>query len=195
MESSVDGTVFGRPGMTLDPVDLPDAWPLRDYVSPGLRVLHPDDAFPHMRAGDALHHPWKYLRRDVPHIWYADERFPLMGFLNRDEAVLLHNIALQFEGQRALEIGSWLGWSTCHLALAGVRLDAVDPTYDDPLIRRSVEESLARCGVADRVNLLHGYSLESIPEIGHQWSLFFIDGEHESPAPLRDTVACLAHAG
>jgi glycosyltransferase involved in cell wall biosynthesis len=170
------------------------SWPLHDYVSPGLRVVRPDDAFPHMRAGDALHHPWKYLRRDVPHVWYADERFPLMGFLNRDEATLLYNIALQFAGKRALEIGSWLGWSTCHMALAGALLDVVDPAHDDPLVRASVEESLARCGVSDRVSLLGGRSPESIATLAGNWNLFFIDGDHEEPAPLRDTLACLPFA-
>jgi len=169
-------------------------WSLYDYISPGLRVVRPDDSFPHMKAGDSLHHPWKYLRRDVPHIWYADERYPLMGFLNRDEAVLLHNLALQFAGKRALEIGSWLGWSTCHLAMAGVQLDVIDPAHDDPAIRTSVEESVRHCGVADRVNLVAGQSPESIAALGRKWSLFFIDGDHESPAPLRDTMACLPYA-
>jgi glycosyltransferase involved in cell wall biosynthesis len=176
------------------PLNEPAAWPLRDYVSPGLRVVRPDDAFPHMRAGDALHHPWKYLRRDVPHIWYADERYPVMGFLNRDEAALLHNIALQFAGKPALEIGSWLGWSTCHLALAGVMLDVIDPAHDDPAFRAIVEESLQRCGVADRVKLAGGRSPETIGQLGRQWSLFFIDGDHEAPAPVRDALACLPFA-
>jgi len=176
------------------PADAAPTWSLYDYISPGLRVVRPDAAFPHMRPGDPLHHPWKYLRRDVPHVWYADERFPLMGFLNRDEAVLLHNLALQFAGKRALEIGSWLGWSTCHLALAGVTLDVIDPAHDDSVIRASVEESVARCGVADRVQLIGGRSPESIAAASHQWSLFFIDGDHEAPAPLRDTIACLPYA-
>lgn len=169
-------------------------WSLYDYISPGLHVVRPDECFPRMRPGDPLHHPWKYLRRDVPHHWYADERYPLMGFLNRDEAVLLHNIALQFAGRRALEIGSWLGWSTCHLALAGVLLDVVDPAHDDPEIRASVEESLRRCGVAERVNLTRGRSPDSLADLKQRWSLFFIDGDHEAPAPLRDTVAALAYA-
>ena len=147
-----------------------------------------------MRAGDALHHPWKYVRRDVPHLWYADERFPLMGFLNRDEATLLHNIALQFAGKRALEIGGWLGWSTCHLALAGVTLDVIDPAHEDPSFCAMVEESLACCGVADRVNLVRGRSPGSIAQLGRKWSLFFIDGDHEAPAPVRDALACLPFA-
>ena len=180
--------------MTVDTPETPDAWPLRDYVSPGLRVVRPDHAFPHMRAGDALHHPWKYLRRDVPHIWYADERYPLMGFLNRDEAALLHNLALQFAGKPALEIGSWLGWSTCHLALAGVTLDVVDPAHDDPAFRAIVQESLDRCGVADRVALHGGRSPEAIANLGSTWNLFFIDGDHEAPAPVRDALACIPFA-
>lgn len=169
-------------------------WSLYDYVSPGLRVVRPDDCFPHMRPGDPLHHPWKYLRRDVPHRWYADERYPLMGFLNRDEAVLLHNIALQFAGRRALEIGSWLGWSTCHLAMAGVILDVIDPAHEDVVIRASVEESLRCCGVTEQVHLAAGRSPESLAELNQKWSLFFIDGDHEGGAPLRDTEAALACA-
>ena len=134
----------------------------RDYVSPGLRVVLPDAAFPHMGPGDVWRHPWKHLRREVPHRWYADARYPLMGFLNRDEAAVLHNVALQFAGRPALEIGSWLGWSTCHLALAGVTLDVVDPAHDDPAIRASVEASLVACGVSDRVRLAPGRSPEAV---------------------------------
>src|SRR3954451_13032006 len=142
----------------LSVADVSSTWPVRDYISPGLRVVRPDACFPHMRPGDLAHHPWKYLRRDVPHLWYADERFPLMGFLNRDEATLLHNIALQFAGKRALEIGSWLGWSTAHLALGGVTLDVIDPAHDDPAFRAIVQESIACCGVGDRVNIAGGRS-------------------------------------
>lgn len=173
------------------------SWTLRDYVSPGLRVVRPDTCFPRMRAGDSLHHPWKYLRRDVPHIWYADERYPLMGFLNRDEATLLHNIALQFAGKPALEIGSWLGWSTAHLALGGVALDVIDPAHDDPSFLATVKESLACCGVLDRVNLAGGSSPDAIATLARRdrkWSLFFIDGDHEAPSPARDTLACLPYA-
>lgn len=170
----------------------------RDYTSPGLTIVTPDDAFPRMRPGDRRSHHWKYLRREVPHHWYADERYPEMGFLNRDEATLLHNIALSFAGKPALEIGSWLGWSTCHLALAGVALDVIDPAHDDPALRAIVDESLARCGVAERVFLAGGRSPGTVAELaarrGRPWSLFFIDGDHEGPAPWIDARACLPHA-
>ncbi|WP_204249752.1 hypothetical protein [Gemmata sp. SH-PL17] len=48
-----------------------------------------------------------------------DRRAPHIGFVSRDEAAILYNTALRFRGRRALEIGCWLGWSTCHLALGG----------------------------------------------------------------------------
>lgn len=177
---------------------MPTPFTDRDYVAPGLRVVVPDAHFPHMRAGDRLSHPWKYLRREVPHRWYVDDRFPLMGFMNRDEATILHNVALQFTGMPALEIGAWLGWSTCHLALAGVRLDVIDPAHADPDFRAIVEQSLAGCGVLANVNLTTGRSPEAVAELaaarGEPWSLFVIDGDHEGPAPELDARACLPHA-
>ncbi|MBV8858863.1 MAG: glycosyltransferase [Acidobacteria bacterium] len=177
---------------------MPSTFEDRDYVSPGLRVVVPDAHFPHMRAGDRQAHPWKYLRREVPHRWYVDERFPLMGFMNRDEATLLHNIALRFAGRPALEIGAWLGWSTCHLALAGVKLDVIDPAHADPDLRAEVEAALAGCGVSGGVSLNAARSPEGIDELaaarGTKWSLFFIDGDHEANAPERDVRACLPHA-
>jgi glycosyltransferase involved in cell wall biosynthesis/predicted O-methyltransferase YrrM len=177
---------------------MPFPFPDKDYISPGLRVVVPDAHFPHMRAGDRLSHPWQYLRREVPHHWYADERFPLMGFMNRDEAIILYNIALQFAGKPALEIGSWLGWSTCHLALAGVMLDVIDPAHADPDFRALVEQSLTGCGVSARVNLVASRSPEGVQELAarskQSWNLFFIDSDHEGPAPEMDVQACLPYA-
>jgi glycosyltransferase involved in cell wall biosynthesis/predicted O-methyltransferase YrrM len=169
----------------------------KDYVSPGLRVVVPDASFPRMRPGDRWSHPWKYLRREVPHTWYADERYPLMGFVNRDEAAILHNIALQFAGKPALEIGSWLGWSTCHLALARVRLDVIDPAHADPEVRAIVDGALAHCHVADSVYIAATRSPEGVHALAvlrGQWNLFFIDGDHEGEAPVRDVHACLPYA-
>lgn len=170
----------------------------RDYISPGLSVVVPDAHFPHMRVGDRSNHPWEYLRRDVPHRWYADDRFPLMGFVNRDEAAILYNIALQFAGKPALEIGGWLGWSTCHLALAGVRLDVIDPAHADPDLRAIVDQSLAGCGVSANVRLAASRSPAGVhvlaAEHGGSWNLFVIDGDHEPPAPECDVRACLPYA-
>src|SRR5262245_54806187 len=106
-----------------------------DYVSPGLVSIYPDCCFPNLALGHKRQCAWPHLRRDIPHNWYVDRREPLIGFLNRDEAHILYNTALRFSGKPALEIGCWLGWSTCHLALAGVSLDVIDPLLGQSGIR------------------------------------------------------------
>ncbi|HEY9648842.1 MAG TPA: CmcI family methyltransferase, partial [Chroococcidiopsis sp.] len=174
------------------------AFPQGDYVSPGLALVKPDSAFPHKIVGDTSTCDWPYLRREIPHNWYVDERWPMVGFLSRDEAHILYNSALQFSGQRALEIGCWMGWSACHLALAGVQLDVVDPLLERPEFYQSVSGSLRAAGVLGNVNLAPGYSPQKVDEIAardqRKWSLLFIDGNHEAPAPLQDAIACEPYA-
>jgi predicted O-methyltransferase YrrM len=172
--------------------------PEGDYISPGLEVVRPDRCFPHMVRGDPSDHPWPYLRREVPHAWYVDAREPAMGFVNRDEAVLLYNIARGFAGRRALEIGCWRGWSTCHLGLGGVSLDVIDPALADGAARAEIEAMLACAGLSSSVRLHPDASpagVEALAAAGAgPWSLFFIDGDHVAPAPERDVEACLPHA-
>jgi predicted O-methyltransferase YrrM len=128
----------------------------------------------------------------------VDRRAPAVGFLNRDEVHILYNMALKFRGQPALEIGCWLGWSTCHLALAGVRLDVIDPVLERHDFYASVTASLDAAGVRDAVNLVSGFSPQKVHELAAQrktkWSLFFIDGDHEAPHPIQDAIACAACA-
>lgn len=172
--------------------------PAGDYVSPGLAIVRPDDAFPHKVLGDPQSCPWHYLRRDMPHNWYVDQRHPTVGFLSRDEAHILYNIARQFHGKRALEIGCWVGWSACHLALGGVILDVIDPLLERPEFYETVQASLTTAGVCDRVTLVPGYSPEAVHDLAksaqQRWSLIFIDGNHEAPGPLADAIACAQYA-
>ncbi|MEG3857646.1 class I SAM-dependent methyltransferase [Microcoleus sp. herbarium12] len=169
-----------------------------DYVSPGLKIILPDAYFPNMIVGDTNTCPWPYLRREIPHNWYVDSRASSVGFLSRDEAHILYNTALQFAGKKALEIGCWLGWSACHLALAGVALDVVDPLLEREDIRQSVIDSiqgaLNASGVQTTVELIPGYSPQRVEELANQfnrkWSLIFIDGEHGAPGPLNDAIVC-----
>jgi len=172
--------------------------PPGDYVSPGLKLILPDAYFPNMIVGDPQTCSWPYLRREIKHNWYVDRRANSVGFLSRDEAHILYNTALQFKGKKALEIGCWLGWSACHLALAGVELDVVDPLLETEEIRQSVIDSiqgaLNASGVQTSVTLVPGYSPQRVEELANQfnrkWSLIFIDGEHENEGPLNDAIAC-----
>jgi predicted O-methyltransferase YrrM len=142
-----------------------------------------------MRDGNTGDCDWPYLRREIMHKWYVDRRHPSVGFLSRDEAMILHNAALRFTGQAALEIGCWMGWSTCHLALAGVSLDVVDPIIIKEHFRASIGGSLRTAGAYHRVNLVAGRSPEAVQSLardGKRWSLIFIDGDHEGDAPRKD---------
>lgn len=169
-------------------------WGDRDYISPQLALVNADHHFPHLSIGNTAPIAWPYLRKEVLHNWYVDRRAPTVGFLSRDEAHILYNLALQFRGQRALEIGCWMGWSACHLALAGVELDVVDPLLERPEFAQSVRESLQSAGVLDRVNLVAGYSPQAVEALAagrsQPWPLIFIDGNHEHPGPLDDAIAC-----
>ncbi|MEG4391938.1 glycosyltransferase [Microcoleus sp. BROC3] len=172
--------------------------PAGDYVSPGLKIILPDAHFPNMIVADPQTCQWPYLRREIQHNWYVDRRANSVGFLSRDEAHILYNTALQFKGKKALEIGCWLGWSACHLALAGVELDVVDPLLEREDIRQSVIDSiqgaLNASGVQTTVELIPGYSPQRVEEFSAQfnrkWSLIFIDGEHGGDGPLNDAIAC-----
>ena len=172
------------------------SFPAGDYVSVGLRRVQPDACFPfmHIRGeADKAAHSWPYLRREIPHNYYADQRSPNIGFVSRDEAHILFNTALMFRGQRTLEIGCWLGWSACHLALAGVELDVVDPILAQPDFYGSVTSSLCAAGVNEHVHLIPGGSPAEVLRLHNSerrsWGLIFIDGNHDRPGPLQDAQA------
>lgn len=174
--------------------------PKGDYASPGLKVVRPDHCFPHLAAHDAASGAgrWKYFRSEIPHNYYCDGRSPETGFLSRDEALLLHNLALPFRDAAALEIGCWLGWSACHLALAGVRLSVVDPVLSNPAIMMSVRESLSAAGVLDHVHLVAEPSLQGVDRLVREgrgaWKFVFIDGNHDAPHPVFDAAIVAEYA-
>jgi cephalosporin hydroxylase len=176
--------------------------PPRDYVSPGFQIVQPDRFFPNMIVGDPKQCGWQYLRGEIPHNWYVDRRHPICGFLSRDEAHILYNTALKFKGKNALEVGCWMGWSACHLAIAGVNLDIIDPLLSQSPNQESVISSLEAAskefGTFGKVRLIAGYSPQKVEEIAMQekltWSLIFIDGNHDAPYPLHDTIGCEKYA-
>lgn len=165
-----------------------------DYVSVGFEIIKPDKCFPNMIVEDTSVSDWPDLKREIPHNWYVDKRQKNIGFLNRDEAHILYNNALKFRDKKALAIGCSYGWSVCHLALAGVELDVIDPLLAREDIYESVNQTLECAGIRDSVNLVVGYSVEKVEGLVNQsqrkWSLIFIDGSHEVACPLKDAVIC-----
>ncbi|MDR3535531.1 MAG: class I SAM-dependent methyltransferase [Acetobacteraceae bacterium] len=181
------------------PPDDTLVFPPGDYVSPGFRRVAPDACFPFMATVDDLNTiTWPYYRRWIPHIFRSDRRSPLIGFVSRDEAHILYNTALRCQGQRALEIGCWMGWSACHLALGGVTLDVVDPLLANPAIHASVLASLTAAGVHEHVRLVPEASPAAVMRLHAsetpRWGCIFIDGNHDRPGPLHDAMTAPAVA-
>ena len=168
--------------------------PPGDYVSPGLPVVRLDACFPGLCVGDPAQQTWPFLRREIAHNWYVDRQHPSIGWLSRDEAHLLYHNARVFQGRPALEIGCFLGWSTCHLALAGVELHVVDPLLARPEILGKVRASLEGVGAAQPVHLVAGPSPQRVRDLAlgsaRRWSFMFIDGDHEGDAPVSDATVC-----
>lgn len=169
------------------------AFPPGDYVSPGLRRIKPDACFPFMAIRDRDAITWPYYRKWVPHNFRSDRRSPDVGFVSRDEAHVLYNSALLCLNVPALEIGCWMGWSACHLALAGLTLDVIDPLLSHPDIDRSVRTSFISAGVLQRVRLISGDSPAAMMRLheatSRRWGFIFVDGDHNRPGPLNDAIA------
>ena len=188
-----EGRMFAETASVLARSLLPD----QDYASPGLEYINLDDAFPNRCEADSETLQWEYLRDDIPHALYIDKRAPGTGFLNRDETVLLYNLARPFSGKPALEIGCWLGWSAAHLAAAGLILDVIDPVFANEQFYSAVSESLQSSGGAGQVTLHRAASpagVDALAQQGKRWGFIFIDGHHIAPHPVFDAAVAAEFA-
>lgn len=161
-----------------------------DHISPNMATISLDYAFPKMIEVDKNFSYWRYLNKAHKNKFYADSSMPMAGFINRDEVHLLYNLALLGQGQPALEIGCWMGWSAAHMAAAGVsELHIVDPNLSSSPWQESVRDSLTRVGVLERCVLHTGYSPEALHTLPKKsWRIIFIDGNHDGEGPLADAV-------
>jgi len=173
--------------------------PEGDYVSPGLEVIIPDRFFPDMIRGNPSAITSPFFQKEVPHAFYVHKDFLECGFLNRDEAAIVYNNAIRFLHLPGLEIGSHVGWSSLHIALAGVRLDVVEPQLKhDPRVLLAVIDSLRRANVHSMVSLHAGFSPEKVEDVANtykrRWNFILIDGNHNPGYPLRDAQVCEKYA-
>ncbi len=91
---------------------------------------------------------------------------------------------------RVLEVGTAIGYSTLHMAEA---LDAgrVVTLERDPDRAAQARASFERAGVADRVELVEGDALETIPTLEGPFDLLFVDaakGEYERYIELAEPL-------
>lgn len=171
-----------------------------DYLPPGMAAIRLDDAFPDMISEVVtpeadLAWPTGPRFKQYGHRRYADREFPGVGFVTREEALILHNNARLFAGLPAIEIGFWLGWSFAHIATANCHVDCFDPIFASPRWRPKIDRTIASLGLTVPFHLDAGPSPSSVVayarEHGRRWHFAFIDGDHKSPGPLLDAVAVL----
>jgi predicted O-methyltransferase YrrM len=96
---------------------------------------------------------------------------------------LLFLLATAIRATRVLEIGTLAGYSTINLARA-VGTDGRVVTLEfEPKHAEVARDNLARAGVADRVEVIVGAALDTLPRLadrGETFDLIFIDADKEN---------------
>jgi predicted O-methyltransferase YrrM len=153
---------------------------------------------------ELIYHPGTSGNTDVH---YQDREIRGAVACTPSEATLLHHAARLANPAHALEIGSYIGWSSAHLARALTRckLTCVDPFLETgkaaagidlgALAHKRFLQNMQRAGVAERVNLVRAKSPDVLPEIsaGLRWDFVFVDGWHLEGQPIKDVQGVLPH--
>lgn len=119
------------------------------------------------------------------------------------EATMLYIATRNFQPRNLLEIGSYIGWSSAHIALAAAGLlTCVDPFIEiGPYLKEKPDErakqrfldNIKRAGLSDKVQLICGKSPDVLQSIAPSsgWDFVFIDGWHLDGQPIRDVAGLL----
>lgn len=144
-----------------------------------------------------------------PDTHYQDHEIGGAVCCTPSEAMLMHHAARLCDPVAALEIGSYIGWSSAHLAsaLTRGRLTCIDAFLevrrdegaggdDTSRAQARFEQNMQRAGLTERIDLVRGLSPDIIPSVAtdHGWDLIFIDGWHLHGQPLRDVIGVLPYA-
>jgi predicted O-methyltransferase YrrM len=117
-------------------------------------------------------------------------------FTHREELAALHNLAAQLpDGARVLEVGSYLGASTCYLA-AGLRerkasIVCID-TWENQTMPDGVRDTFSEFkantkGAAQLITTIRKRSDQvGVAELGAPYDLIFLDGDHSYAATKKD---------
>lgn len=137
---------------------------------------------------DSRVRPWSY-NHDVP----SDPTFePENCFMTHDEAAILHHCANSSPGTW-IDIGSRFGWTSIHIAVpAGCLCLSVDPIYSEPDKMERYAENMQLNRLDSRFcrpfNLTSDDFFKYFDFKDKKVSGVCIDGNHDSPFPLRDAI-------
>jgi predicted O-methyltransferase YrrM len=111
---------------------------------------------------------------------------------------LLYLLATATRATRVLEIGTLAGYSTINLARAVGPSGRVVTLEYDPAHAAVARQNLARAGVEDRVEVIVGTALDTLPSLverGEAFDLSFIDADKENNIAYVEWAIKLGHAG
>ncbi|HKV19464.1 MAG TPA: O-methyltransferase [Mycobacterium sp.] len=111
---------------------------------------------------------------------------------------LLQLLARMSNAKRVLEIGTLAGYSTINLA-RGVGADGRVVTLEfEPRHAEVARANFERAGVADRIEVIVGTALDSLPMLadrGDTFDMFFIDADKENNVAYVEWAVTLGHPG
>lgn len=107
----------------------------------------------------------------------------------------LYLLATIAEARRVLEIGTLGGYSTAWLAKAVGPEGAVVTLEFDPKHAAVAQASLVEAGLGDRVQVLVGAALESLPAVEGPFDLVFIDADKSNNPGYLDWALRLTEPG
>lgn len=97
--------------------------------------------------------------------------------------------------KRVLEIGTLGGYSTICLARAVGTGGSVVTLEYEPRHAEVAAANLARAGVADRVQIIVGAALDTLPTLAGDFDFVFIDADKENNCAYLESAIGLAHPG
>ncbi|MGZ5397311.1 MAG: O-methyltransferase [Mycobacterium sp.] len=111
---------------------------------------------------------------------------------------LLYLLAVAARATRVLEIGTLAGYSTINLARGVGPSGRVVTLEYEPAHAEVARRNLARAGVEDRVEVIVGAALDSLPDLaerGETFDLSFIDADKENNVAYVEWAIKLSHPG
>lgn len=97
--------------------------------------------------------------------------------------------------RRALEIGTLAGYSTIWLARGVGPQGSVVTLEYEPRHAEIARQNLERAGVADRVEVIVGAALDTLPTLKGPFDLFFIDADKENNLAYLEAAIALSEPG
>jgi predicted O-methyltransferase YrrM len=111
---------------------------------------------------------------------------------------LLYLLATATRARRVLEIGTLAGYSTINLARAVGPSGGVVTLEYEPRHAEVAHRNLARAGVEDRVEIIVGAALDTLPALAERaesFDLIFIDADKENNVAYVEWAIKLGHLG